>query len=440
MVLSCTYFLLDIRLGLYFVYGWHPNIFNLLDLEERKNKLMSFLRDGEIAIVSFAETPVSRPSKEGETALTPNEYYAWAIELALEKCNLQYSTIRNEGLGVTGSEYPHSEILSGEIAQDLGLSPRWLLRADQGGASALSLISQAAFALHAGAIDVAICAGADSPIGLGDNTPTVVSGAQQYVKNYEFPIGLGGPNNLFGLIANRHMKQYGTRQEQLGNIAVAQRSNAIRNPNAYLRKPFTLEEYMQSELISEPLKKLDCCIKVNGGLAVIMTRSDLAKELTDSPVYLRGFGGSFNYSFGDVSLPDITYSGFVDSTKFACNVAGVSSRDCSLYELYDDYTVMVLMELEDIGLCKKGEGGKFVEHSNFAPEGDVPMNTGGGLLSSGQIGLAGGFLPLVEAVRQLRGDASDRQVKDAKSALVTGGGGVAYGKSLGNCMTAILST
>ena len=263
--------------------------------------------------------------------------------------------------------------------------------------------------------------------------------AQKYVLDYEFPIGLNGPNNLFAFVARKHMQEFGTTESELGKIAISQRSNASRNENAYLRKLITMEEYLSSGMVSEPLRKLDCCIRVNGGSAVILTRKDLARSITDKPVFLKGFGGSFNHSFGDPMLTNIVYSGFTESSKIAFEIADTTASKCSLFELYDDYTIMALMELEDIGLCKKGEGGKFVERSEFTPEGNVPMNTGGGLLSAGQPGLAGGFVPLVESVRQLRNEADGRQVKNPTSALVTGGGGIAYGKNLGNCMTAILS-
>src|SRR5579875_957305 len=403
----------------------------------------SFLKDDEIAIVAYAETPVSRPKRTKETdeatphLITPTQYYAIAINNALKKSGLAYHELEKYGLGVCGSEYPHSEILSGEIAQNLGFSPRWLCRSDHGGASALVLLTEAAMALHAGVIDFAIIAGSDSPV--GSQQITTVQSAQTYVLDYEFPIGLKGPNNLFALVAKKHMEVYGTTESQLGKIAVMQRANALRNENAYLRTPITIEDYLKSEIVSEPLKRLDCCIRVNGGLAVILTRKELAARITDKPVFLRGFGGSFNYSFGDSMLTDVTYSGFTESSKIAFEIANTTASKCSLFELYDDYTIMALMELEDIGLCKKGEGGKFVERSEFTPEGDVPMNTGGGLLSAGQPGLAGGFVPLVESIRQLQNEAVGRQVKNPISALVTGGGGIAYGKNLGNCMTAVLA-
>ncbi|MCL4519268.1 MAG: thiolase family protein [Thaumarchaeota archaeon] len=234
------------------------------------------------------------------------------------------------------------------------------------------------------------------------------------------------------------MQEFGTKDTQLGKIAVQQRENASNNPNSYLKKRITIEDYLTSEVISDPIRKLDCCIRVNGGLGVILARKDIAVKLTDKPVFLKGIGGSFNYSYGDSNQPSITHSGFREASRICSEIAGIKPEDCSLYELYDDYTIMTLVEMEDLGLCKKGEGGKLIERSDLSPTGDLPLNTGGGLLSSGQPGLAGGFVPLVEAVRQLQFEAVGRQVPDAVTAVVTGGGGLAFGKNLTNCMTAIL--
>ena len=194
-------------------------------------------------------------------------------------------------------------------------------------------------------------------------------------------------------------------------------------------------------MLSDPLRLFDCVPIVNGGVSYIVTSGEIARELTDRPVYLKGFGETNNYYHGSRSFPDITTTGFAKSAPQAMAMAGVEHQDIQFFQPYDDYPFIVMMTIEDWGFCKKGEGGRFLEEHNLHFDGDFPLNTDGGQLSGGQPGGAnGGFMPLIEAVTQLRGEATDRQVKDAKIGAVSGFGGIPYGRPGRSCISIILGT
>ncbi len=385
---------------------------------------------GKVAIVGYGETPYSRARVDrGQPKLTAEEYNSWAMELALSSAGLSKSDFDGQGLGIASTIYPHAEIWSAEMTQNLGITPKILIRADQGGAAAAALLTQAAFAINSGIVDKFICLVGDAPLSMETAS---ASGARtwRYENDFMLPFGLMGPNSIFSFIMKRHMHQYGTKREHTGKIAITQRYHASLNPIAYLKKPITMEEYLGSKSIADPIHLLDCCISVNGGLAFILTSANKAKEITDKPVYLLGFGECNNYYHGSINRPDITYTGIYKASEDAYKMAQIKPQDASFAEIYDDYAIAVLMQLEDLGLCKKGEGGSFVEKTDISINGQFPVNTHGGQLSAGQAGIGGGCSSLVEAVRQLRGEAGKRQIKDPKIGLVTGIGGLAYGVNL----------
>ena len=388
---------------------------------------------GEVAIVGYGETPVSRANVDkGEQRLTAEEYYSWAAELALESAGLSKDDLEGQGLGVIGAEWPHSEIWSTEIVQNLGLNPKLLLRADHGGANAAALLVQSSMAIHSGLVDTVLCVGADSPMSIQNGAS---SRTWRYELDYERPFGMMGPNSMVALIMRRHMHQYGTKPEQTGKISVTQRFHASLNPNAYLKTPIKLDDYLNSRLISDPIRLLDACISVNGGLAFIVTSRRKARRLTDKPVYVLGFGENHTHSRADVTI-----TGIADASRDAFKMAKVRKSEISFFQPYDDYSIIVLVQLEDAGFCKKGDGGKFVEQTDLTLNGQLPVNTGGGQLSAGQPGMAGGFVHIVEAVRQLRGEGGKRQVKNARTGLVTGLGGLAFASNFANYYTLILSS
>jgi acetyl-CoA acetyltransferase len=385
--------------------------------------------EGRYAVVGYGETPVSRSrADKGEPRLSVQEYAAWAVEAALEDAGLEKKDIDEEGLGVAGTVFPHSEIFSGEVAQDLGVSPKLVIRSDAGGSAGVSLLHQAGMAVRSGEVDLVLCVGADAPMNI---TSPGAMREWRYETDFQKPFGMMGPNSQFAFVARRHMHQYGTRAEDLGKVAVTQREHAIRNPNAYLKAPLTMEQYLASRMIADPVRLFDACISVNGGLAYVVASKEKAKKLAgDRAVWVLGSAEEVNYQHGSRLRPDITYLGTSEAARRALAQSGAERKDIDFVQAYDDYTLAVLMEIEDAGFCKKGEAGKFVSEHDVSFKGDFPLNTGGGQLSSGQPGMAGGFVHLVEAVRQLRGEGGDRQVNDARLGMVTTIGCLAYGNSL----------
>ena len=249
-----------------------------------------------------------------------------------------------------------------------------------------------------------------------------------------------GATAQFALVLKRYMHQFpGLQFETMGKIAASNRFHASLHPGAIYRQPMTVEDYMASRMLSDPIRLLDCVPIVNGGLAYIVTSGETARRLTDRPVWLRGFGEINNYYHGKRTLPDITTTGFAQSGPAAMKMAGVAHRDINFFQPYDDYPFISMMSMEDWGFCKKGEGSRFVEERNLRFDGDFPLSTDGGQLSGGQPGGAiGGFMPLVEAVTQLRGEAGDRQVKNARVGAVCGFGGIPYGRPGRSCVALVL--
>jgi acetyl-CoA acetyltransferase len=237
------------------------------------------------------------------------------------------------------------------------------------------------------------------------------------------------------LIQRLHMENYGTTLDQIGKIAVAQRENALNNPQALLREPMTMQDYLNSRMISDPIRLFDCVMPCSGAECVILASEEKAKKLTDKLVYLVTDAEISHYQVANMKP---------DKTTFGMKVVGdrifseVRHEDIDFLEIYDDYPIAVMIQIEDLGFCKKGEGGKFVDAHDLTYKGDFPVNTGGGELSVGQAGLAGGFLHIVEALRQLRGEAAGHQVKNAERALVTGIGWLNYGRNLGTTAALVM--
>jgi acetyl-CoA acetyltransferase len=237
------------------------------------------------------------------------------------------------------------------------------------------------------------------------------------------------------------MHEFGAEPEQLGKIAVTNRYHASLHPGAIYRKPFSLQDYLDSRMLSDPIRLFDCVPIVNGGLAFIVTSAETARTLTDKPVYLRGFGETNNFYAGSRVFPDVTVTGFSESAPKAMRMAGVGHEDIDFLQPYDDYPFISMMTIEDWGFCRKGDGPSFVDERDLRFDGDFPLSTDGGQLSGGQPGGAiGGFMPLIEAVTQLRGEAEGRQVKNATIGAACGFGGIPYGRPGRSCISIVLGT
>jgi len=388
---------------------------------------------GRAAIVGIGETPVDRfGRKPGEPRKATPEYLSWAARLALEDAGLTKKDLDGQGLASIYTTTYSQPFWPEEAANILGISPGLLLAGGNGGASAVSLIGQAAAAISAGVVDIVLCVSAAAPF--VESRVGVQSGD---TVEFERPFGIMGPSNKIALIMRRHMHEYGTRLDHVGKIAVTARYHASLNPHAYLKKPLTLEEYKESRLISDPIRLLDCVMPANGGKAFIIASAERAKTLPKPPVYLLGYGERHNPSYGPKGHSNPLITGIKDSGETAFRMAGMTRQDIDFLGLYDDYVIIVLMQIEDLGFCQKGDL-KYFESTDFSFRGKLPIQTGGGMINCGQPSTAGGTLHITEAVRQLRGEAGERQVKDAHVGLVTGLGGVSYGKNFGGTAVAIL--
>ena len=389
---------------------------------------------GKAAIVGIGETPVDRlGSKPGETKKSSAEYLSWALHLALEDAGLSLRDFNGQGLGVTiPTAYPQP-FWPEEVAEILGITPGMLFSGGTGGAGSVSLLGQMSSAIDSGMIDVALCIGAAAPFSEHHG-----GGIQPGdMRDFEIPFGTMGPNSKIAMVMRRHMHQYGTTLDHLGKIAVAGRYHASLNPVAYLWKPITIEDYKESRLIADPVRLLDCVLPANGGKAYILASAERAKSLLKPPVYILGFGERSNPSYGPRAGSDALIMGISDAGKVAMEMAGVQHSDIDFLELYDDYIIVVYLQIEDLGFCAKGDLG-FFERTDFTINGQLPIQTGGGMINCGQPSTAGGTLHILEAVRQLRGAGGDRQVSHARIGLLTGLGVLPYGKNLGCCAVAVL--
>ena len=309
------------------------------------------------------------------------------------------------------------DALSGlTFAETLGIHPRFLDNNRTGGSSFQVHAMLAALALDAGLCDVAL-------IAYGSNQRSSTGKLVQASRPspWESAYKPLRPISSYALAAARHMHEYGTTKEQLGAVAVAARQWAQLNPEAFVREPLTLADYMSARLVADPFGVRDCCLVTDGAAAVVMTRADRATDLCKRPAYLLG-GAQATTHREIASMADLTVTGLAEAGPRAFAQAGVRSKDIDVVELYDAFTINPILFLEDLGFCAKGEGGAFVEGGRIAPGGALAVNTNGGGLSCVHPGMYGLFT-IVEAVRQLGGNAGDRQIRDAKLAIAQGNGG-----------------
>jgi acetyl-CoA acetyltransferase len=379
------------------------------------------MRRKKVCFVGYGSTEYSRKSEASVLW-----YYAEAIRQALQQTGLHKTDI--QGLSITTQV---STDYSPHVAEQLGLEVDWVLNGDYGGAGGVMSVRRAADAIEAGHVDLIVLVGGNS----FDKSIPQQRPLEYQRANYVDVYGYGGPNSLMALVQRLHMAQYGTTLEQTGRIAVAQRENALNNPQALFREPMSMQDYLNSRMISDPIRLFDCVMPCSGAECVILAAEEKARRITDKPVYLVTDAERSHYQVANM-LPD--------KTTFGMKVVGerifseIKREEIDLFEIYDDYPIAVMIQIEDLGYCRKGDGGKFADAHDLTYKGDFPVNTGGGELSVGQAGLAGGFLHIVEALRQLRGEADGHQVKKAERALVTGIGWLNYGRNLGTTAALVM--
>ena len=311
------------------------------------------------------------------------------------------------------------------LTQHFGLSPRWLDHIPMGGACGVVALRRAARAVQAGDADIVACVAGDT------NTPDsfrrMVAGFSRFAADASYPYAAAGPNGSFALLTDAYMRKYGATREDFGRICVSQRDNALAFPHALMKRKLTLAEYLAARPIADPVALFDCVMPCAGAEAFLVMREDTARSLNLSPVHLRATIERHNaYPEDPIQLR----GGWALDCDELYAMAALRPSDIDVIETYDDYPVIVMMQFEDLGFCAKGEGPEFVRSHDLTVGGDFPHNTSGGQLSVGQAGAAGGYLGLVEAMRQLTGTALGAQVADARTALVSGFGMINYDRGL----------
>jgi len=377
----------------------------------------------DAVIAAIGETEKSRPSPDDDQPFSDlEEYFRMATAETLADAGLELSAVDGLGVARPSTETPYRYPLM--VADAIGLADlEWLTTTDHCGGQAVPLLAQAAMAVDAGVAETILCLGADVPKrpdrGSGEIFPRDPRGLQ---REYKDPFGVQGTNAEVALVQNRHAERFGTNPEELGRLYVAQRRHAAANPLAYFDEEVDLDAYLGSAPIADPVRLFDCVIPVNAGFGALVTTPERAEELGADPVSIAGVG--HNHC---PTVPDdrrLTSIGMAPAARRAFAAAGLDPLEADFYQLYDDYPIVVAIEMEELGLYEAGEAGRFLAETGFGIDGEVPLNTGGGQLCAGQAGVAGGFLQLLEAVRQLRGEGGDRQVPGAERGIVTGIGGV----------------
>jgi acetyl-CoA acetyltransferase len=320
---------------------------------------------------------------------------------------------------------------SNRVCDALGLVPRWLEMSDIGGPTGIGNVARAASAIREGWCSTVLVISADTP----STTFQVRYGS--YRPEFQEPYGVQGPPGLFGLLQRRYAAQYPLDVEALAKVAMVQREHALLNPNAIFKTPMSRDDYFKSRIVSDPLRLLDSVMYCDGGAALVVTTADRARHLGAKAVYPVSYAEITNFN-GDDPAPDVTETGFSVVGPAALAQAALTPQDIQQFHPYDDFTIAILMQLEQIGFCRRGEGSRFVLETDLSHKGTLPLNTGGGQLSAGQPGLAGGMVNLVEAVRQLRSEATGRQVPNPRNAMVTGIGVVPFIRNWGTSAVMIL--
>ena len=376
---------------------------------------------GQAAIAGLGITEMTRNYTKSAPALA-----AEAVRLAIEDAGLTKDDI--DGLlvnaGVSGGGPRDPNALGLGLQTGIGLrNLRLMNHMNAAGSTAAQMVHYASLAILAGMANAVACVFAETPLTPGQTAGGAYGGVRTLtgIAGLNAAYGFFGANTGYALAARRHMALYGTTQDQLGAVAVSTRRWATMNPRAMQRTPITLEDYHNSRWIVEPLHILDCTLVSNGAVAVVVTSAERARDLAQPPVYILGVGQGHPGNPRRAGFENEVNTGAVLAKETAFRMAGITTDDVDVCELYDCYTYTTLVTLEDYGFCKKGEGGAFVEDGKLGPGGALPTNTGGGELSGYYMW---GMTPLSEGVIQARGQGGERQVPKHDTVLVSCQGGV----------------
>lgn len=368
-----------------------------------------------VRIVGAGQSPYSKKTEQPLQGLLFQ-----ACSSALKSAGLSWSAV--DGLALTSFQMPPDNVST--VAEHFGLQPRFMFQGLYGGASGVIGMTHAARALRDGACDVALIAAVDAyDVASHNDTLDHFNGS---VREYMSPQGFGGANGMFALHTRLYMERHQLGREDFGQFCIGLRENARRNPNALLRTPMTMDDYLNAKPIADPLRLFDCVMPCCGADAIVMVSERIARQLQGPQVALLAGEEIHNY------LPNQVYTlpgGWEGMRDRLFERAGCGPEDLQFAQLYDDYPVMAYIQLEGLGLCPPGGAARFVQERGITTDGGFPINTGGGQLSAGQAGAAGGMIGVYEAVAQLLGQAGERQIR-AQRGVVCGYGMVAYGRGL----------
>ena len=369
---------------------------------------------GDAGIIGYGCTAYEkRPSR------TEFAYLAEAARGALASAGVAKSEVDGLHLG-SSTIQPENAVTT---AERFGLSLGWAQLSSSASAGSVAAVMDCLRAIEAGEARYVLClAGGAQDLGTFRERMSRFNSA---IRDYVVPHGFGGLNGLFGIVTRKHMETYGTERRQLGRIVVDQRVSAGLNPQALFREPLTLKQYLEAPLVADPLRLFDCVLPCSGAEAVLL--GPLDRVPPGRRVRVLAGAQRHNHPPGEIAPLSGGWEVFRDRLY---EDAGLGPEDVDFLQAYDDYPVMVAIQIEDLGFCAKGEVGSFLDANSLTWDGSFPLNTGGGQLSVGQSGAGGGLLGLVEAVRQLRGEGGPRQLRKAERGLVAGYGMVAYGHGL----------
>lgn len=377
--------------------------------------------DGAVLVAPFT-MPYERYSIE-----SAHWWVAKALRGSLQSAALAPSDI--DGFSVSSFSLAPDTAVG--LTQHLGLCPRWLDHVPMGGASGVVSLRRAARAVQAGDADIIACVAGDT--NQIDSFRRMLSSFSRFASDASYPYGFGGPNANFALLTDRYMQEYGVTREDFGRLCVAQRHNALSNPGALMKKPLTMDAYLNARPIADPIALFDCVMPCAGSEAFLIMRED---EAIKRQLPFARIGGTIERHNAYANDPVQLRGGWSMDIDELYAMALCTPADISLLQTYDDYPVISMMQIEDLGFCAKGEAAAFVKAHDLTIHGDFPHNTSGGQLSAGQAGAAGGFIGLVEAIRQLTQTAGATQVSNAKRAMVSGFGMINYDR--GVCSSAAI--
>lgn len=372
------------------------------------------MKSDDVGIIGYGSSVYEKDGTQPTFA-----YLADAAAACLENAGFPKSEI--DGIALSSFHCPPDNAAT--LGEYLGLELNWAHFFSAASAGPVISVMEAIRAVESGVCNAVLVLGGDSRT-MADFRH-LISRFNYAVQNYAAPLNFGGMNGFFSMIQRRHMHEFGTKREQLGRIAVGQRYNGLHNPKSLFAKELTMDDYLNARLIADPIRLFDCPMPASGADAILVAPLDRAQPGKGVKL-LSGFQ-KHNHLPGEITPLRGGWETFADKMF---NEAGVAHSDLDLVQLYDDYPIMVAIQMEDLGFCKKGEVGEFLDKHTMSFDGSFPLNTSGGQLSCAATAGGGGLIGVVETVQQLYGEAGRRQIANATTGLVAGFGMVSYGHGL----------